>query len=114
MGVASKDYEPSIALKADSAGFWRQGRIMLSVRLHCLISRHQFAMGKEVESPAMPAVKWFFHVRISCLAGFVWCMSGGVYCTLVCLPEMKSLMSLDVSLSILCRSGLNPLLVRYA
>ena len=99
MGVASKEYEPSIALKADSAGFWRQGRIMLSVRLHCLISRHQFAMGKEVESPAMPAVKWFFHVRISCLAGFVWCMSGGVYWNVALFSAMKASTSLEVSLS---------------
>ena len=113
MGVASKDYKPSIASNAKSAGFWQHGRIMLSVMLHCLVSQHQFAMGNEVGSAAMPTVKWFFHVRISRSAWFVQCMSGGVYCSLVCLPEMKS-STCDDSLSILCRSGLNPLVVRYA
>ncbi len=88
MGVASYEYEPSIALNAKSAGFWWQGRIMLSVVLHCLVRQCQLAIGKEVGSPAMPAVKWFFQVRISRLAWFVRCMSGGVYCSLACLLEM--------------------------
>ena len=79
MSVALSKYEPSIASNAKSAWFWRQGRIMLSVMLHCLVRQHQLAMGKEVGSPAMPAVKWFFQVHFSRLTGFVRCMLGGMY-----------------------------------
>ncbi len=96
MGVASKEYKPSIVSNADSAGFWRQGCIMLSVRSHCSVSRHQIVMGKEVGSPAMLLVRWFFHVCISRSAGFVQYMLGGVYCSLVCLPEMKFSLSREI------------------
>ena len=47
-------------------------------------------------------------------AWFMRCKAGSMYCSLVCLPEMKSLTLRDDSLSILCRSGLNPLVARYA
>ena len=40
------------------------------------------------------------YVWIARYAGFVLCMSGGVYCCHICWLVMKSSTSLDVSLSI--------------
>ena len=47
-------------------------------------------------------------------AGFVMCMSRGVYCCPIFFLEVNYSTSLDVSLSILCNCGLKPLLSQYA
>ena len=52
---------------------------MLRVVLHRVVRWHQLTMGNNFGRPAMPARKWFFHVPIAHLAGFVQWMSGGVY-----------------------------------
>lgn len=52
-----------------------------------------------------------FHICISCSAEFVWCMSGGVYWSLVFF--LYSSTSHNVSLSILCSNGLYSLLLKY-
>jgi hypothetical protein len=57
MGIALKEKEPSRALWAERRGFCRQGRSMLRVASHCLVRRHQFAMGKDFGRPAMPKRK---------------------------------------------------------
>ena len=79
IGVASKEYVPSIASNADRSGLVVHGRIMLSVMSHCSSILHQFAIGKEGGVLARVEVKWFFHVRMAFSARFVRCMSAGVY-----------------------------------
>ena len=46
-------------------------------------------------------------------AGFVRCISGGVYCSLLFCVATRSSTSLDVSLSSLCSLGLNPRCSQY-
>ena len=99
IGVASNEYIPSMASKAESRGLVVQGRIILRVMSHCSVILHQFAILKEDGVPARVAVKWFFHVRTARSARFVRCMSAGVYCILVCCSVMNSSTSCDVSLS---------------
>ncbi len=65
-------------------------------------------MGKVLGRLAIPAVKWFFQVRMACLAEVVQWMSGGVYWRIVRWDSMNSSTSFDVLLSILCNFGLKP------
>ncbi len=48
---------PSRASWAERRGFCRQGQSMLRVASHCLVRRHQLAMGKDFGRPAMPKRK---------------------------------------------------------
>ena len=57
IGVASKEYMPSVASKAERRGLVVQGRIMLRVMLHCSVILHQFAILKEDGVPARVAMK---------------------------------------------------------
>lgn len=57
IGVASKEYVPSMASNAERRGLVVQGRIMLRVMSHCSVILHQFAILKEEGVPARVAVK---------------------------------------------------------
>jgi hypothetical protein len=77
IGVASNKKVPSNALCAGRGGLRQHGRIMLSMALLCVVSWHQWARGNDGGSPVRPAVKWFFFVQTTRLAGLVQCMLGG-------------------------------------
>ena len=57
MDVALNEYVPSMASNADNLGFIVQGRIMLSMMLHCSVMRHQFATRNDGGVPALVAEK---------------------------------------------------------
>ena len=57
IGVASKEYMPSIASNADRSGFVVHGRNMFNVMSHCSVILHQFDILKEVGVPARVAAK---------------------------------------------------------
>ena len=46
IGVVSKEKEPSSASWANMRGFWQQRWSMFRVGSHCVVRRHQLAMGK--------------------------------------------------------------------
>ena len=108
IGVYSKKNSPSHAAHADILGFMRYGRTMLTERSHWSISRHQYAMGKSGGSDAMMDLKQALYVCTALSAG-LQCLPGAEYCRSVCWLAMNSSTSADVSLSILCSVGLNPL-----
>ena len=105
IGVASKEYIPSIASNAERLGFNVHGHIMLRVMSACSNILHQFAILNEGGVPALIAVKWFLNILHARLAMFVRCMSAGVYCTAACCSAMNVSTSRDVSLSSLCNCG---------
>ena len=57
IGVASKEYIPSIASNADKLGFSVQGRNMFKVMSHCSVILHQLAILNEGGVPALVAEK---------------------------------------------------------
>jgi hypothetical protein len=69
--VASNKKVPLIAFCMDRRGLRQHGCIMLSVAWLYIVSQHQWARGNNGWSPAIPAVKWFFHVRTTHLVGLV-------------------------------------------
>ncbi len=79
---------------------------MLRVALHCGVSRHQFAMGKDLGRPAMPTRETLFPGAYD--------MSNGVYWMHVCLVAMNVSTSVDVLLLSLWRRGLKPQKVSQA
>ena len=64
--------------------------------------------GKSFETDAREDFLHDFHVWMALSAGFVLCMSEGVYWMAVCWLAMISLISREVSLSSLCSFGLKP------
>ena len=81
---------------------------MLSVISHCVVIWHQCAIGNCLGRLDHPALKWLFHVCTACLAAFVLCILGGMYCRAVLLPVMNVSRSVDNSLTNLCSCGLKP------
>ena len=108
IGVASKWYSPCIAAHADSNGFCLHLHMMLTLRSICGHIRHQRKMGKSFGSDAREDFLHYFHVWMALSAGFVLCISGGVYWMAVCWLAMNSSTSFEVSLSSLCSFGLKP------
>ena len=80
----------------------------------CGINLHQYAIGNVGGNDATVDFIHDLYVWIDRAAGFVWCMSGGVYCWPIYWLAMKSSASLDVSLSILCHFGLKALFSQYS
>ena len=83
---------------------------MLMLKSTCGINLHQYAIGNDGGKDETVDFMHDLYVYIDRSAGFVRCMSGGVYCWPICWLAMKSSISFDVSLSILCNCGLKPLL----
>ena len=63
IGVVSKEYIPSIDLNADRQGLRVHVSIMFKGMSHSSVILHQFSMRKEGGTPALTAMKWFFHMR---------------------------------------------------
>ncbi len=57
MGVALKENKPLSTLCAKSRGFFQHAWSMLRVASHCGVSRHQFALEKDLGRSTMPARK---------------------------------------------------------
>ena len=87
---------------------------MLMLKSTCGINLHQYVMGNGGGNDATVDFMHDLYVWIACSAGFVLCMSGGVYCCTICCIAMKSSTYLEFLLSILCNCGLKPLISQYA
>ena len=83
---------------------------MLMLNSTCGINLHQYVIGNVGGNYSTVDFIHDLYVWIDRSAGFVMCMSRGVYCCPICWLAMKSSTSLDVSLSILCNCGIKPLL----
>ena len=97
-----------MAAHAESSGFCRHLRMMLTLRSTCWHILHHSAIGKSFGTDAREDFLHDFQVCIALSAGFVLCMLGGVYCISACWLAINVSTSLDVSLSSLCNFGLKP------
>ena len=113
-GVASKWYSLSIAVHANSSGFYLYFLTILTLKSTCVSSLHQYAIGNVGGKDTIVDFTHDLYFCMSFSAGFPRCMSKGEYCWRVCWLAMKSFISFDVSLSILWSFGLNPLIFQYA
>ena len=75
---------------------------MLMLKSTCGINLHQYVIGNVGGNDATVDFMHDLYAWINLYTGFVWCMSGGVYCWPICWLAMNSSTFLDVSLSILC------------
>jgi hypothetical protein len=57
IGVGLNERVPLSALWAERSGLRRHGCIMSRMMLLCIVSQHQWAIGKDGGMPAMPTVK---------------------------------------------------------
>ena len=114
MGVALKWYSPSMASHAKRCGFCLHLRTILTDKFTWSVKRHQYAIGKVGGRDAIVNFITDFHVWIPRSSGLVMCMSVGVYWKFACSLRVKFSTSLDVSLSSLWSSGLNPCTSQYS
>ena len=84
MGVASKWYLPSIATHTDISGFCRHFLTILTQKLICGHSLHQYAIGNVGGSDVTTDFTHDFQVCSACYAGLMRCISRGVHCRSVC------------------------------
>jgi hypothetical protein len=87
---------------------------MLSVPLHCIVRRHQLAMGKDFWQACHANKKMILLCAYGTLAGLVQRMSGGGYWMQVYSVATNVLTSFDVLLSSLCRRGMKPRSVSHS
>ena len=80
IGVESKWKSPSMPAHADSLGFWRKGRTMLTLKSHCSKSLHQYKIGNAGGNEAMVDLKHDLYVSTALSAGAQW-RPGAVYWT---------------------------------
>ena len=106
IGVESKWHPPSISVQVESLGFCQNGCTMFMLRLALLRSRHQEVVGNPWRRETVVDFNHDLIVSTACSAGAQY-LPGAVYGMFMFCSIMNSSTSDGVSLSILCRVGLN-------